>query len=291
MFDVLTSYTFIISAVSSAFLGFSAGMVGTVSVLKGQSLIGDAIGHSTFPGIVIAFMIFQTKMPIILMLGALFTGIVAFIIIHTIDMNSKIKLDTALAIVLSSMFGLGMVLKSYIQGNKSFSGSSQAGLENYIFGQAAFVTELDMYIIIVVSIISVLILLIFYKEIKLSIFDIGYAEIIRLRPKIISYVSLIITIMIITVGLKTVGAVLVSSMIIIPAVTALQWSNKFERVLFIAGFIGMITSIIGTYFGSIKNGYPNGPAIIVVMSIVAIISILFGKYGIIKKLFISRRKI
>lgn len=291
MFDVLTSYTFIISAVSSAFLGFSAGMVGTVSVLKGQSLIGDAIGHSTFPGIVIAFMIFQTKMPIILMLGALFTGIVAFIIIHTIDMNSKIKLDTALAIVLSSMFGLGMVLKSYIQGNKSFSGSSQAGLENYIFGQAAFVTELDMYIIIVVSIISVLILLIFYKEIKLSIFDIGYAEIIRLRPKIISYVSLIITIMIITVGLKTVGAVLVSSMIIIPAVTALQWSNKFERVLFIAGFIGMITSIIGTYFGSIKNGYPNGPAIIVVMSIVAIISILFGKYGIIKKIFISRRKI
>lgn len=291
MFDVLTSYTFIISAVSSAFLGFSAGMIGTVSVLKGQSLIGDAIGHSTFPGIVIAFMIFQTKMPIILMLGALFTGIVAFIIIHTIDMNSKIKLDTALAIVLSSMFGLGMVLKSYIQGNKSFSGSSQAGLENYIFGQAAFITELDMYVIIVVSIISVLILLIFYKEIKLSIFDIGYAEIIRFRPKIISYVSLIITIMIITVGLKTVGAVLVSSMIIIPAVTALQWSNKFERVLFIAGFIGMITSIIGTYFGSIKNGYPNGPAIIVVMAIVAIISILFGKYGIIKKLFISRRKI
>ena len=143
--NILTNYSFLVVAAGTVVLAIASGMVGTVSVLKGQSLIGEAIGHSAFAGIVISFMLFQQRSPILLALGAFISGMVAFFSIQIIGKNSKIELDSVLALVLSSFFGLGMVLKSYIQGNHQFSNASQAGLQNYIFGQAAYLMRNDVY--------------------------------------------------------------------------------------------------------------------------------------------------
>ena len=126
-----------------------------------------------------------------------------------------------MAIILSAMFGFGMVLKSYIQGNPAFSGS-QAGLANYIFGQAAYMLKEDVIIIFSVSIVSILLFLMFYKEIKIHVFDEAYAETLGIKKNIISVLIIIITMLLIAAGLKAVGVVLISSMLITPGVIGMQ---------------------------------------------------------------------
>lgn len=249
--DVLTSYSFIIVAIGTAILSMSAGAIGCVSVFKGQSLIGDAIGHAAFPGVVLAFMLNMSRNPIILLIGAIIAGALAFAFIQIIEKNLKIGFDAALAIALSTFFGLGMVLKSYIQGNSNFKGASQAGLQSYIFGQAAYIMASDVKLILAVCITSILLLIIFYKEIKLFVFDEVYAKCIGIKSNILNALILIMTMGIIGCGLKLVGSILIASLIIVPTIAAKSWSDKFSVVLILSAFIGAIASVVGTYISTI----------------------------------------
>ena len=198
--NIITQYSFIVVALGTLLLAMATGIVGTISILKGQSLIGDAVGHASLPGIILAFMISGRKSSVILMLGAIIAGVVAFIIIQVISESSKIEADTAMAVVLSAMFGLGMVLKSHIQGNVKYQGASQSGLASYIFGQAAYILKEDVYIILTVSVISLLLFIIFYKEIKVYVFDTVYAYTIGINSRLLSLLIMIITMILIAAG-------------------------------------------------------------------------------------------
>lgn len=289
--EVLGSYSFLIVALGTFILSAAAGSVGCVTVLKGQSLIGDAIGHAAFPGIVLAFMISLQKDPTILLLGAIFSGSIAFILIQVLRKNSKLDLDAILAVILSSFFGLGMVLKSHIQGNPNYKGASQSGIQNYIFGQAAYIMNKDIKLILAVAIPSLIILFVFYKEIKLFIFDEVYSQTIGLNTGLINGIILVMTMSLIAAGLKIVGAILISSLLIVPAITALQWSDKFSVVLLIAGLTGGISAIVGTYISTVYNGMSTGPTIILVMTIFAFFSILVGPHGLIANIKMRREYI
>lgn len=289
--EVLGSYSFLIVALGTFILSAAAGSVGCVTVLKGQSLIGDAIGHAAFPGIVLAFMISLQKDPTILLLGAIFSGSIAFILIQVLRKNSKLDLDAILAVILSSFFGLGMVLKSHIQGNPNYKGASQSGIQNYIFGQAAYIMSKDIKLILAVAIPSLIILFLFYKEIKLFIFDEVYSQTIGLNTGLINGIILVMTMSLIAAGLKIVGAILISSLLIVPAITALQWSDKFSVVLLIAGLTGGISAIVGTYISTVYNGMSTGPTIILVMTIFAFFSILVGPHGLIANIKMRRKYI
>lgn len=289
--EVLGSYSFLIVALGTFILSAAAGSVGCVTVLKGQSLIGDAIGHAAFPGIVLAFMISLQKDPTILLLGAIFSGSIAFILIQVLRKSSKLDLDAILAVILSSFFGLGMVLKSHIQGNPNYKGASQSGIQNYIFGQAAYIMSKDIKLILAVAIPSLIMLFLFYKEIKLFIFDEVYSQTIGLNTGLINGIILVMTMSLIAAGLKIVGAILISSLLIVPAITALQWSDKFSVVLLIAGFTGGISAIVGTYISTVYNGMSTGPTIILVMTIFAFFSILVGPHGLIANIKMRRKYI
>lgn len=281
--DVLTSYSFLVVAIGTLLLAISSAALGTITVLKGQSLIGDAIGHSAFPGLVLAFMVFSSRNPVILLFGAIFSGSIAFILIQVINKNSKLGLDTILAIVLSSFFGLGMALKSHIQGNPNYRGASQSGLSNYIFGQAAYMMETDVKIILVISIAVLLLITLFYKEIKVFIFDEVYAKTIGINEKFIYAVIMISAMSLIGTGLKIVGAILISSLLIVPAIAALQWSNDFFRVMAIASSLGGFSAVFGTYISTVYDGMSTGATIIVIMTSLAFLSLLFGPRGLIAK--------
>lgn len=277
--EIFTNYSFIIVALSTVILAMATGIIGSISVLKGKSLIGDAIGHSTYPGIVLAFMLSMEKSPLILLLGAAIAGAISFFLIDIIANNSKIDLDATLAIVLSSFFGLGMVLKSFIQGNPIYAGVSQSGLKNYIFGQASYIMKNDVKIIFVVSIFSLLLLLAFYKEIKVYVFDEVYAKTIGINPTLMNTVILLATMLLITTGLKLVGAILISSLLIVPAITALQWTDKFHEMLIIAGLCGGVSAFIGTYISTVYDGMSTGSTIILIMSFISLISMIIGPRG------------
>lgn len=288
-FGITSNYTFLIVALGTILLSISAGAIGCISVMKGQSLIGDAIGHASFPGIVIAFMLFSTRNPAILLLGAITSGAICFLFIQLIHKNSKIDLDASLAISLSSFFGLGMALKSYIQGNPIFSKANQSGLQNYIFGQSAYIMKEDIILILLISIPSLILLVVFYKEIKLFIFDEIYAKTIGINTKFMYFIMLIITMGIISIGLKIVGSILIASFLIIPCISAIQWSSRFSIVLVVSSFVGGLSSLIGTYISTSYNGMSTGPTIIVVMSCIAFISLIFGHHGIVHNIKMRRK--
>ncbi len=289
--DIIFSYSFLVVAIGTVILAIAAGMIGTYSVLLGQSLIGDAVSHSAFPGIVLAFMFFQSKNPILLTFGAIISGAIAFVIIQIVDRNSKISLDTILAIVLSSMFGLGMALITYIDGRTNSNGLNRAGISDYIFGQAAFTMKADVYLIIGVSLVAIILMLVFYKELKVFLFDKEYSASMGFNPRIMYAIVLVMTMVLIGVGMKIVGAILISSMLIAPGVTGMLWSKKLKNVLLIAAVVGAVSAFFGTYISISNKGFSTGPSIIVVMSAICIFSIVFAPWGLIRNAKARRSRI
>ena len=288
--DVLTSYSFLIVGSGTFLLAAIAGAVGCITVLKGQSLIGDAIGHAAFPGIVLSFMLFLQREPVLLTLGAVVSGTTAFMLIQAIKEHSKLELDAILAVILSSFFGVGMVLKSHIQGNSAYKDAAQSGLSSYIFGQAAYIMKDDVRLILYIGIPTLILLILFYKEIKLFLFDEIYARTIGIKTVLLYGIILVMTMGIIAAGLKLVGAILISSLLIIPAITALQWSNKFSKVLIIAGVTGGVSALIGTYISTVYDGMSTGATIILVMGSFAIISLVIGPRGMISNIKLRRQE-
>lgn len=277
---LITSYTFITIAIGTIFLSLAATIIGALNLYQGQSLIGDAIGHSTFPGIVLFFMIFQTRNPLILLLGSMFTGTISYWLIQLTNRYSKLNLDACLAIYLTGFFGLGMVLKSLIQGTR---GASQSGLETYIFGQAAYMMETDIKIIIGVAFVVLLLFILFYHQLTTFIFDKEYAISQGLNTKLITAVLLIMTIIVVSIGLKAVGSILISSFMILPTVLANQWSKDLKGVIVIGSLAAMFSAILGTYLSSLYSGLSTGPTIILIMGGLTFLSIIFGKYGLIRR--------
>ncbi len=280
---IMLRQEFLVVALGTVILAIASGMVGTFSVLKGQSLIGDAISHSAFPGIIIAFIIFQTKNSLLLSLGAFVSGTIAFIIIQTSKRASKISLDSMLAITLSSLFGLGMVLMSGLPSFERTKKLNTAGLDKYIFGEAAFTMRKDVIIITAISIISITLMLIFYKELKLFVFDEEYAKTSGFYPTYVNTVLLVMTMLLIGVGMKIVGAILISSMLIAPGVTGLLWSKKLSIVLFIASLVGSVSAFFGTLISAVIKNIPTGASIVVIMSSICMLSLIFAPAGLISR--------
>ncbi|WP_197073419.1 metal ABC transporter permease [Salinicoccus sediminis] len=287
MMEVLTSFTFIIVAAGTMILAFAGGMVGTISVMKGQSLIGDAVGHATFPGIVVAFMLIGVKETYTLALGAVLFGVIAFLTIQMITNHSKVTLDGALALVLSSFFGLGMALMSFVQGNPDFEGTQ--GLNDYIFGQAAYMLRSDVYLITAASVISLFILAAFYTQIRIYIFDPVFSRTAGINNTLMNFIILVITILLISVGLKAVGAILIVNLLIAPAVIGQLWSSRFSIVLLIAGVSGAFAAFTGTYISTAGENIATGPAIILTLSLLMALSLFCAPKGIIRRSIYKRR--
>ncbi|MBS4750098.1 iron chelate uptake ABC transporter family permease subunit [Granulicatella sp. zg-ZJ] len=276
--SVLFDYSFITVAVGTIILALASSMVGTISVLTKQSLIGDTIGHASYPGVIFAFILFQQRDPLILTLGAMFSGYVSYYLVHWITRHSEHSLINALALVSSSFFGLGMVLKNFIQGHKAFSKAAQAGLQKYLFGQAAFIQQDDVILISIVSIFCIVIFLLFYEKYKIFLFDPTFAQLNGISPKLLNQLTTFMMISLISVGLKVVGAILMSSFLIAPAVTGILCSKHYKTALWIGLVSATISAFLGTYFSSIISGLSTGPAIIVCMSIIALTTFFITQY-------------
>lgn len=270
---ILQSYTTQMVLLGTALLGLASGIAGTFAVLRKESLIGDGLSHAALPGVVIAFLLTGIKDIEVLILGAALSSITAAWLITITVENSKIKFDGALATILSAFFGLGMVLLTYVQ---SLNDAGQAGLSKFIFGQAATILARDVYITSAAALIIIVLTALFWKELKLISFDVEYAKTLQIPVTftLILYRSLLI--MTIIIGIQSVGAILISSLLIAPAVGARQWTNKLGTMCILAGFFGMISAIGGTIWSTSIPKLPTGPAIIVILSILVLLSLIFA---------------
>ena len=270
---ILQSYTTQMVLLGTALLGLASGIAGTFAVLRKESLIGDGLSHAALPGVVIAFLLTDIKDIEVLITGAALSSIVAAWLITITVENSKIKFDGALATILSAFFGLGMVLLTYLQ---SLNNAGQAGLSKFIFGQAATILARDVYITSAAALIIIVLTALFWKELKLISFDVEYAKTLQIPVTftLILYRSLLI--MTIIIGIQSVGAILISSLLIAPAVGARQWTNKLGTMCILAGFFGMVSAIGGTIWSTSVQKLPTGPAIIVILSVIVLLSLIFA---------------
>ena len=270
---ILQSYTTQMVLLGTALLGLASGIAGTFAVLRKESLIGDGLSHAALPGVVIAFLLTGIKDIEVLITGAAFSSIAAAWLITITVENSKIKFDGALATILSAFFGLGMVLLTYLQ---SLNNAGQAGLSKFIFGQAATILARDVYITSAAALIIIVLTALFWKELKLISFDVEYAKTLQIPVTftLILYRSLLI--MTIIIGIQSVGAILISSLLIAPAVGARQWTNKLGTMCILAGFFGMLSAMGGTIWSTSVQKLPTGPAIIVILSVIVLLSLIFA---------------
>ncbi|WP_282002678.1 metal ABC transporter permease [Veillonella denticariosi] len=270
---MLQSYTTQMVLLGTALLGLAGGIAGTFAVLRKESLIGDGLSHAALPGVVLAFLLTGIKDIEVLITGAALSSIAAAWLITITVENSKIKFDGALATILSAFFGLGMVLLTYIQ---SLNNAGQAGLSKFIFGQAATILARDVYITSVAAIIIMILTALFWKELKLISFDSEYARTLQIPVTFTLILYRALLIMTIIIGIQSVGAILISSLLIAPAVGARQWTDKLGTMCILAGVLGMLSAIGGTLWSTAVSKLPTGPAIIVILSILVLLSLLLA---------------
>ncbi len=271
--EYFTDYTLRTITLGTAVLGAICGMLGSFAVLRKQSLLGDAISHAALPGIAVAFLITGAKDSNILLLGALVSGLLGVFWIRGITTKTHLKTDTALGLILSLFFGLGMLLLTYIQKQPN---ANQAGLDTYLFGQAATLVESDVILMSIVTGISLVILLLFWKEFKLLLFDKNYAITLGFNTKLIDGLISFFIVLAIVIGLQTVGVVLMSAMLLAPAAAARQWTNKLSTMVFIAAIFGAISGIVGTGISASQNNLSTGPVIVLVAAVFVAVSFIFS---------------
>jgi manganese/zinc/iron transport system permease protein len=160
-------------AVGAMLLTASSAVVGTFTFLKKKALVGDAVAHSVLPGICLAFILSGTKNPIILIIGAFITGWISLLIIDLITQRSKIKEDSAIALVLSVFFGIGILMLTNIQHSGN---AAQTGLDSFLFGKAAALVGNDLITFSIVAVVLILTVTLFFKELKIIAFDSNYAK-------------------------------------------------------------------------------------------------------------------
>ena len=273
-FPLLHDYTFQVVALGAALLGMASGMIGSFAVLRRQSLLGDVVSHAALPGIAAVFLMTGTKDTVWLLIGALCSGLMATGFIIGVVRYSRVKFDTALALGMSVFFGLGLVLLTYVQ---KIPNANQAGLQRFIFGQAAVLLKSDILVIAVTGAALLALTLLFWKEFKLLSFDPEFARSLGFPTRSLNVLLSAMTVAAIIAGLQTVGVILMSAMLVAPAVAARQWTNRLGVMVGLAALFGAVSGVAGTLASSALPKLPAGPAIVVAADVLVLISLALGR--------------
>lgn len=269
--DLVFDYTLRTVGLGSAALGLVSGALGTFAVLRRQSLLGDAVSHAALPGIVLAFLLTGSKAPLVLVLGAALAGWCAALLVMLVVRTTRIKMDTALGLLLSTFFGLGLVLLSVVQRS---AGAGQAGLDRFLFGQAAALVGEDLVTMAILGTMVLTALLVFWKEFKLLSFDPDLAAVLGLPVRGLDILLTSLLVVAIVIGLQTVGVVLMSAMIVAPAAAARQWTDRLDRMVPLAGLFGALAGLSGAVISSMVPHLPTGPTIVLVITTITVFSLL-----------------
>ncbi len=271
--DLVFDYTLRTVAMGAAVLGVVSGSLGSYAVLRRQSLLGDAMSHAALPGIVIAFILFRSKSSAVLLLGALAAGWLATLGMMAIVRNTRIKQDGALGLVLSVFFGFGLLLLTYVQ---RMPDANQAGLNSYLFGQAAALLQQDVLTMAVMGGIALALMIVFWKEFKLLSFDPGFGASLGFPMRLIDTLLTTTLVIAIVVGLQAVGVVLMSAMVVAPAAAARQWTDRLGIMVLLAALFGALAGVLGTLVSSTGSGLATGPTIVLVISFIVLLSIFLA---------------
>ncbi|WP_318461838.1 metal ABC transporter permease [Photobacterium leiognathi] len=260
-------YSYMLNAMwVSALIGGVCAFLSCYLMLKGWSLIGDALSHSIVPGVAGAYMI---GLPF--SFGAFLSGGLAAAGMLFLSQQSKLKEDAIIGLIFTSFFGLGLFLVSLFP--------TSVNIQTIVMGNILAITPTDTLQIVLIGCISLLLLIIKWRDFMVVFFDENHAKTIGLSPNLLKVFFFSILSACTVAALQTVGAFLVIAMVVIPGATAYLLSDRFSTVIILSMFIGVISALLGAYLSYFINGATGG--IIVLLQTVFFISAFFlaPKYG------------
>lgn len=244
--------------VTAIVIGIVSGAVGCFIILRGMSLMGDAISHAVLPGVALSFIL-----GINFFVGAIVFGLFASIIITFIRGNSIIKGDTAIGITFSSFLALGVILIGLAR--------SSTDLFHILFGNILAVQDSDKWITIWVSVAVLIVIILFFKELLITSFDPQMAKAMGMKVNFYHYLLMILLTLVSVTAMQSVGTILIVAMLITPAATAYLYVNSLKSMILLSSTLGAVTSVLGLFLGTSFN-VAAGSSIVLTSAVIFAIS-------------------
>lgn len=222
--------------ITALMIGIVSGAVGCFIILRGMSLMGDAISHAVLPGVALSYLL-----GINFFIGAIFFGLLSSVIITFIKNNSTIKGDTAIGITFSSFLALGVILIGVA--------NSSTDLFHILFGNILAVQDLDKWLTLGVSTLVLALIILFFKELLITSFDPTMAKAIGMNVSFYHYLLMILLTLVSVTAMQSVGTILIVALLITPAATAYLYTNSLKRMMILSSTLGAISSVLGLFIG------------------------------------------
>lgn len=282
----LSDFTLRNVMLGAALLGVASGVLGTFAVLRRESLLGDLLSHAALPGVTLGFLITGTRDLLPILGGALVTGFAAALFTLLLSRQTRLGNDAATGISIGFFFAIGTVLLTLI-GNRDYAG--QAGLDSFLFGQAAALLPADVMLMAIVTAVALLMVTLLWKELKLSTFDREFAGSSGFNVRLLDYITILAIALAVVIGLQLVGVVLMTAMVVAPAAAARQWSRTLGQMVVIAAIIGALSGVAGTMISALRPGLSTGPIIVISVSALVVVSLLFAPQRGLLRSLLERR--
>lgn len=266
MLNLLTeplTYGFMQNALAiSTLVGILCPVVGSYLIVQRMALLGDVIAHCVLPGMSLSFFF-----GIDILIGAFGSGILGSFLIGWIRSQSRVKVDAAMALTFSTFFALGITLITVLK--------NKIDLDSFLFGDVLGVTSTDIYRTLIISLVILIVVRLFYKELLFYTFDRTGAQAIGLPINAIHFGFMAAITLTVIASMKAVGVILVISLLVGPALTAYLLVKELHQMMVLGSMIGVIVSFVGVYLSYYQN-VPSGPAIVLVSSTLFLFTFLFS---------------
>lgn len=240
------SYSFMVRAIIvGGFVAFCASLLGVVLVLKRYSMIGDGLSHVGFGAMAVGLAFNQAPLMV-----AIPVVIIAAFLLLRVSENSKIKGDAAIGLISSSALAIGMIVNAMSDG-------TNIDLNSYMFGSILAIDKSEMVLCIILGVVVIVAFIYFYNPIFAITFDENFARATGLKVELYKTILSVLTAVTIVIGMRIMGTLLISSLIIFPALSAMRVTHKFKNVMIMSVIISMfcfITGLVASYLMELPTG-------------------------------------
>jgi manganese/zinc/iron transport system permease protein len=274
-------------------MGLSAAVVGVIVVIRRQALLGESLAHASYPGVILgmlgALALFGNggeSVPVALavLFGAFVSSLLGLYFIEFLQRQLRIRYDSALCFVLAAFFGLGITLASRVQFTHT---ALYRQIQVYLYGQAATMRDVHVFLYAALALLVCITVIALYRDLQVLLLDKEFARAVGVRTRIIEPVIFTLIVAAVVIGVRCVGVVLMSAMLIAPAVTARQLSHRLWQVFGIAGLVGALCGFLGNYLSvelshQLSAGLgrhlalPTGPMVVLVASVLCLMALFFA---------------
>lgn len=265
MFGIISAnYNLVLVVVTVTLLGFTFGGIGSYLFYRRQSLTSDLVAHSTLPGVILSYLLCSAFIPeknfFVLLVGGVASAMVTILVHAIFTKNSKIDVNTSLAILISVSFSFAVTLISMV----SDLGLQLSGIEHYILGKPTAISLVDLSITASVCSLAFTFCLLSLRGMTYAAFDFEYSKVLRIAW--IEFILLLLTMLLVIAGMQAVGIILVVALMIIPAACSSQVVFNYRQAFWLSSLLGALCASLGAYLSYIDARLPCSAMIVLLMS-------------------------